>query len=135
MPQQRASSIYTPLKYGETRLLQQSMDADAIVWFLNTVWLHDRDVDALSYTWRDQSHTLSSVCNGQEPLIHRSLKDGIGGHECSYHVSRETAVTEQTHNTGEIVLFGKVLDTVDSVHPKYPEVSGESENLMLGIGI
>ncbi len=77
MPQQRASFIYTLLKYGETRLLQQSMDADAVVWFLNTVWLHDRDVDALSSTWRDQSHTLSFVCNAQEPLIHQSLKDAL----------------------------------------------------------
>ncbi|KAI1130854.1 heterokaryon incompatibility protein-domain-containing protein [Nemania abortiva] len=77
MSQPRAPFRYTPLKQGQIRLLQPPTNADDVSWSLITVSLHERDFDALSYTWGDQSCRCSFICNDQEFLISQNLKSAL----------------------------------------------------------
>ncbi|KAI1733501.1 hypothetical protein F4680DRAFT_441414 [Xylaria scruposa] len=77
MPLPRTLFNYLPLKRGQIRLLQPSINTNDITWSLTTVSLQGQYFDALSYCWGDQSQTFSHVCNDQELLIHQNLKAAL----------------------------------------------------------
>ncbi|KAI9692206.1 MAG: hypothetical protein M1822_006436 [Bathelium mastoideum] len=76
---------YSPLRLGEIRLLYVSSLANETIWSLRPIRLppkrpekqHEVAFDALSYTWGDLSDKSSLICNNQELMIHRNLKDAL----------------------------------------------------------